>query len=89
MKPYLVSLALGVLVGVVYALFHVRSPAPPVIALVGLMGMLAGEQLPALARKLMTPADVQVSWLRHQVKPHVFGELPRCTDVASKDPRDG
>lgn len=89
MTPYLVSLALGVFVGVIYALFDVRSPAPPVIALVGLMGILAGEQLPPLARKLMAPHDTQVSWLHHQVKPHVFGELPRCTDIASKDPRHG
>ncbi len=44
MKPYLVSLALGVLVGGLYALMRVRSPAPPVIALAGLLGMLAGEQ---------------------------------------------
>ena len=32
MKVYLVSLGLGLLVGVIYALFNVRSPAPPVIA---------------------------------------------------------
>lgn len=44
MKPYLVSLAIGLLVGGLYALLRVRSPAPPVIALVGLLGMLAGEQ---------------------------------------------
>ena len=37
MKPYVLSLALGLLVGVIYALFQVRSPAPPVIALVGLI----------------------------------------------------
>ena len=39
MKVYLVSLGLGLLVGVIYALFNVRSPAPPVIALVGLLGI--------------------------------------------------
>jgi XapX domain-containing protein len=89
MKPYLVSLALGVLVGVIYALFQVRSPAPPVIALVGLMGILAGEQLPPLVRKLMTPQATQVSWLQHHVKPHMFGELPRCSDSASKEVRRG
>ena len=48
MKPYLVSLAVGLLVGVIYALFNVRSPAPPVIALVGLLGILVGEQLPRI-----------------------------------------
>lgn len=29
MKPYLLSLAAGVLVGVIYALLRVKSPAPP------------------------------------------------------------
>ncbi len=52
MKPYLASLAIGVLVGVIYALFSIRSPAPPVIALVGLFGMLVGEQLPDLVKLL-------------------------------------
>ena len=54
MKSYLVSLALGLLCGVIYGLFNVRSPAPPVIALVGLLGILAGEQLPAFARKALS-----------------------------------
>ena len=35
MKPYLVSLGAGLLVGVVYGLLTVRSPAPPVVAPVG------------------------------------------------------
>lgn len=42
-QPYLISLAAGVGVGVIYGLITVRSPAPPIIALVGLLGMLAGE----------------------------------------------
>jgi XapX domain-containing protein len=54
MKPYLLSAAAGLLVGVIYALLNVRSPAPPVIALVGLLGILAGEQLPPLVRHLMS-----------------------------------
>ncbi|MDH6592783.1 XapX domain-containing protein [Variovorax sp. TBS-050B] len=77
MKPYLVSLALGLLVGVIYALFQVRSPAPPVIALVGLLGILLGEQIPPLVKQL-SERPAATSWLHHQVKPHVFGELPRC-----------
>lgn len=50
MKLYLASLAVGILVGVLYALVGVRSPAPPVVALLGLLGMLAGEQLPDAVR---------------------------------------
>ena len=76
MKPYLLSLGVGVLVGVVYALFQVRSPAPPVIALVGLLGILAGEQLPPLVKQAWAHERTAVSWLNSQVKPHVFGDLP-------------
>jgi XapX domain-containing protein len=53
MKPYLLSLGLGLLVGVIYALSGVRSPAPPVIALVGLLGILAGEQLPSWVKAVL------------------------------------
>lgn len=41
--PYLVSLCVGLGIGVIYGLLAVRSPAPPIIALLGLLGMLAGE----------------------------------------------
>lgn len=43
MKAYLVSLAVGTLAGLLYSVLDVKSPAPPTIALVGLLGMLAGE----------------------------------------------
>ncbi|MFO1712050.1 DUF1427 family protein [Pseudomonas aeruginosa] len=42
---YLISLGIGLLVGVLYAVLDFRSPAPPAIALVGLLGMQLGEQL--------------------------------------------
>jgi len=76
MKPYLVSLAVGLLVGIIYSLFQVRSPAPPVIALVGLLGILVGEQLPPLVKQLWARESTPVSWLHDQVRPHVFGDLP-------------
>ncbi|CAN0622174.1 XapX domain containing protein [Burkholderia multivorans] len=44
MKSYLLALGAGALIGVVYSAIKVRSPAPPLIALVGLLGMLIGEQ---------------------------------------------
>lgn len=78
MKIYLMSLAAGLLVGVIYALINVRSPAPPVIALVGLLGILVGEQLPPLVRSLWAKAPAAQSW-EHQVKPHLFGHLPSGT----------
>ena len=45
MKIYLLSLGAGLLVGVVYSLLQVRSPAPPLVALIGLLGILVGEQI--------------------------------------------
>lgn len=78
MKAYLISAALGLLVGVIYALFNVRSPAPPVIALVGLLGILVGEQVPPLVKQWFASEPAPASWLHEQVKPHVFGEMPGC-----------
>lgn len=57
MKPYLLSLGAGLLVGIVYHLLGVRSPAPPVIALVGLAGILLGEQTLPIANRLFGPAS--------------------------------
>lgn len=43
MKSFLISFILGAIVGVLYAVLKVRSPAPPLIALAGLLGMVLGE----------------------------------------------
>lgn len=50
---YLISLGIGLLVGALYAVLDFRSPAPPAIALVGLLGMQLGEQLFPLGRDLL------------------------------------
>lgn len=50
MKPCLLSLGAGLLIGLIYSLLHVR---PPVIALVGLLGILAGEQVVPLASQYL------------------------------------
>ena len=55
------SLILGVGVGVVYGIVKVRSPAPLVIALIGLLGMLAGERAVSLVRSHVSKNDVQLS----------------------------
>lgn len=47
---YLISLAIGLFVGVIYGALDFRSPAPPAIALIGLMGMLLGEKLWPMGR---------------------------------------
>jgi XapX domain-containing protein len=76
MKMYVLSLAVGLLVGVIYGALNVRSPAPPVIALVGLLGILLGEQLVPLAKRLVSSEPVSTAWVRQQCVPHIFGQLP-------------
>lgn len=84
MKPYVLSLAAGLLVGVIYGLINVRSPAPPVIALVGLFGILLGEQVVPLAKRLIAQQSVSVSAIQEDCGAHVFGRLPgRCGGSAA------
>ena len=75
MKTYLIALAVGLLVGAIYGLLHVRSPAPPVVALVGLLGILLGEQLVPLAREVAAGRSV-AAYLHLGARPHLFGPLP-------------
>ena len=44
MAGYIISLLMGLVVGMAYGLIQVRSPAPPLIALVGLLSMVLGDQ---------------------------------------------
>ena len=44
MKGIFLSLIAGLVVGVLYGLIRVKSPAPPIVALLGLLGMVLGEQ---------------------------------------------
>ena len=76
MRTYLLSLGAGLLVGVVYSLLNVRSPAPPVVALVGLFGILIGEQVIPVARHMLEGAHLKAAWRQSQSTPHVFGLLP-------------
>jgi XapX domain-containing protein len=76
MKLYIVSLGAGVLVGVVYSLLNVRSPAPPLIALIGLLGILVGEQLLPVTRHLIAGASVPEACHQAGCARHLFGLLP-------------
>ena len=58
MKNYALSFGVGLGVGVLYGLLRVRSPAPPLVALAGLLGMVFGEQLLPWAQTHLLP------WLR-------------------------
>ncbi len=87
MKAYFFSLLAGLAVGVFYNLVSLRSPAPPVIALIGLLGILTGEQIPPFLKSLWLKEPLAVSWL-HQVQPHMFGHLPRGQQIPVPPERD-
>jgi XapX domain-containing protein len=70
MMAYLLSIGVGLAVGVAYALLGVRSPAPPIIALLGLLGMLAGE--------------TAVNWLRGH--PSVLGWMCHSKTFRAETP---
>ncbi len=42
---FVIAFSAGALIGVLYALLKVKSPAPPVIALFGLLGMWGSQAL--------------------------------------------
>jgi len=81
MKIYIVALAVGLLVGVIYGLLNVRSPAPPVVALIGLLGILVGEQLVPLAREALAGRSL-VAYLHVGARHHVLGKLPEGAEHA-------
>lgn len=76
MKPYLLALGAGLIVGGVYSLLNVRSPAPPVIALIGLLGILAGEQIVPIAKRIVAGEGLSLGWLKSECGEHLFGALP-------------
>ena len=84
MRAYLVSLGAGLLVGIVYSLLNVRSPAPPVVALVGLLGILIGEQIMPVARHMLEGSQLAAAWRQSHCTRHVFGLLPGRHDPATQ-----
>jgi XapX domain-containing protein len=75
-KIYLISLGAGILVGVIYSLLSVRSPAPPVVALIGLAGMLVGEQIIPVGKQMLAGSAFHVAWRQTHCTAHIFGMLP-------------
>jgi XapX domain-containing protein len=53
MLSFALSLIAGLIVGIGYGVCGIRSPAPPAIALLGLLGMLAGERGVVLALRFV------------------------------------
>ncbi len=76
MKASLLSLGAGLAVGVVYSLLGVRSPAPPVVALIGLLGILLGEQIVPVGRQMIAGISIRAAWQQMRCEQHVFGVMP-------------
>jgi XapX domain-containing protein len=87
MKIYLLSAGAGLLVGIIYSLLNVRSPAPPLVALVGLLSILVGEQVIPVGKQVLSGSGLAAAWRQAQCAPHIFGLLPgRPTDAAAAEP---
>ncbi|VFR18812.1 FIG026426: Hypothetical protein [plant metagenome] len=76
MKMYVLSLGAGLLIGVIYSLLNVRSPAPPLIALAGLLGILLGEQLIPVGKQLLQGTAFSAACDKVHAVSHVMGPLP-------------
>ncbi len=58
---YIISLVVGLAFGIGYGLLGVKSPAPPIVALFGLLGMVIGEQgVPWVKHQIQSPQHVSV-----------------------------
>jgi XapX domain-containing protein len=84
MRVYLLSLGAGLMVGIVYSLLNVRSPAPPVVALVGLLGILVGEQIIPMAKHMVEGSHLAAAWRQAQCTSHIFGLLPGHNEQATQ-----
>jgi XapX domain-containing protein len=75
MRLYFYSLAAGLLIGIVYSVLQVRSPAPPIVALVGLFGILVGEQVLPVVKQLASGCSLAAVWKRDECSLHTFRPL--------------
>lgn len=85
MKLYVISISVGVLVGIIYGVLNVRSPAPPAVALIGLLGMLIGEQVVPPVKRLLAGEPVTISWFHQECVPKITGAPPRVTLASRTD----
>ena len=76
MKLYALSLGAGLLVGIIYSLLSVRSPAPPLVALVGLLGILVGEQVIPVGKQLLGGSAFSTACRETRATASVLGQLP-------------
>jgi len=67
----------------------VRSPAPPAIALVGLLGMLVGEQMVPVAKRLIDGVPITRVWFASECQSKITGVQQDANDPAADDARRG
>ena len=79
MRIYIVALAAGIAVGFFYGCLGVRSPASPVVALVGLFGILIGEQILPVGQHLLAGHSLKTAWTHTLAHHHVCSD--RCPAV--------
>ena len=82
MKLYVISFAAGLLVGGIYSAMGVRSPAPPLVALLGLLGMLFGAQVVPFARRWTHGEPPSLSWLKDE---SITGVPPAASAASPKN----
>ncbi|MEX8194589.1 XapX domain-containing protein [Comamonas guangdongensis] len=89
MKLYALSLGAGLLVGIIYSLLSVRSPAPPLVALVGLLGILVGEQVIPVSKQLLGGSAFSTACSETRATASVLGQLPgrQLADKPAEDKR--
>lgn len=85
MKIYLVAVATGILVGIIYALLNVKSPAPPIVALLGLLGMLVGEQVVPFTKRLLNKEPISAVWLHQECLPKITGVTSAADPLVPED----
>lgn len=88
MKLYVLSLGAGLLVGVIYSMLNVRSPAPPLVALIGLLGILIGEQIIPVSKQLRSGVAFNTACEKAQATQHVLGQLPGRHTIGKAPEKD-
>lgn len=88
MKVLFLSFIVGLGVGAIYGLIRVKSPAPPIVALLGLLGMVIGEQFGTWiqTKKLdvSRAASVCLVGERYDRQPYAMTDGMNTTDVHSR-----